>query len=91
MPPCTKVSGNRSSGVKNKSPVASTPHVYEGGKLFFLSTDHELSRGESNPKLLELLLIKGRYILIHSPQIARNSKFYRVPHQQVTILRKHRT
>ena len=38
-------------------------YIYEGWKLFSLSTDHELSRGESNPKLLELSMINGCYIL----------------------------
>ena len=38
-------------------------NYYEGGKLVSLPTDHELSWGENNPKLPELSVINGCYIL----------------------------
>ena len=68
-----------------------TLNVYEAGKLFSWHTDLELSRGESNSKLAELSVINGCYILPIPPYIARNPKFHRVAHEQVAIMRKHRT
>ena len=66
-------------------------NAYEGEKLFSLYTDHELSQGESNPKLPRAFSDTWVSHSVHSPCITRNSKFHRVAHEQVTITRKHRT